>query len=300
MGKTLESPGSFNIDMARKKSQVNQPTPSGTLPDETKAGKDPYWDDALAQGLAVLKAFDTDRPALTLSEIAAVLGWSRTKPFRFVHTLEKLGYLARVESGRSFRLTSLSMQLGFAYLSRVPLVELAQPVLDRLRTDVGASVHMALLEGNELVYVAQARMQLPTAINIHVGSRLPAYATSIGRVLLSYKSDAERDAIVGAGPLSVWTQRSTVDPKVLRRNLDIAREQGYVFNDEEFHVGVRSIAAAIFDAQGNAFAGVNATASTYVFTDERIKSEIVPAVLRAAAELSRSLGHFASERAAAG
>ena len=240
----------------------------------------------------MLKAFDTDRPALTLSEIAAELGWSRTKPFRFVHTLEKLGYLARTDSGRAFRLTSLSMQLGFAYLSQVPLVEMAQPVLDRLRTEVGASVHLALLEGKELVYVAQARMQLPTAINIHVGSRLPAYATSIGRVLLAYKSDAERDAILGTDPLSAWTQKSTVDPQVLRRNLDIARERGYVFNDEEFHVGVRSIAAAIFDAKGNAFAGINATASTYVFNDERIHTEIVPAVLRAADELSRSLGRF--------
>ncbi len=271
-----------------------QPTETGDQPDDTKPEKDPYWVDALAQGLAVLKAFDTDRPALTLSQIAAELGWSRTKPFRFVHTLEKLGYLARTESGRAFRLTSLSMQLGFAYLSQVPLVEMAQPVLDRLRTDVGASVHLALLEGNELVYAAQARIQLPTAINIHVGSRLPAYATSIGRVLLAYKSDAERDVILGTGPLSVWTQKSTVDPQVLRSNLNIARERGYVFNDEEFHVGVRSVAAAIFDAKGNAFAGVNATASTHVFNDERIQSEIVPAVLRAADELSRSLGHFTS------
>jgi IclR family pca regulon transcriptional regulator len=273
--------------MAGKKEDVQLPEA-----DTVKAGKDPYWVDALAQGLAVLKAFDSDRPALTLSEIAAVLGWSRSKPFRFVHTLEKLGYLARTESGRAYRLTSLSMQLGFAYLSRVPLVEMAQPILDRLRTEVGASAHLAVLEGHELVYIAQSRIQLPTAINIHVGSRLPPYATSIGRVLLAFKSDAEHDTIVGTEPLSAWTQKSTVDPAVLRRNLVIAREQGYVFNDQEFHVGVRSIAAPIFDGQGHAVAGVNATATTYVFTDDRIQSQIVPAVLRAADDLSRSLGYF--------
>lgn len=275
--------------MVRKQENA-PPSETGDLDEAPTAGKDPYWVDALAQGLSVLKAFDSDRPSLTLSEIAVRLGWSRTKPFRFVHTLEKLGYLARDESGRAFRLTSLSMQLGFAYLSKIPLVEMAQPVLERLRTQVGASVHMALLEGKELVYVAQARIELPTAINIHVGSRLPAYATSIGRALLAYKSDEERDAIVGDGPLSTWTRKSTVDPEVLRRNLSLAREQGYVFSDEEFHVGVRSIAVPIFDNRGNAVAGVNATATTYIFTDERIHTEIIPAVRRAAEELSRALG----------
>lgn len=272
----------------------NAPAPQTDNPNEGEAaGKDPYWVEALSQGLSVLKAFDSDRSTLTLSEVAARLGWSRTRPFRFLHTLERLGYLARDESGRAFRLTSLSMQLGFAYLNRVPLVERAQPVLDRLRTEVGASVHMGLLEGKELVYVAQARMEQPNAINIHVGSRLPAYATSIGRALLAYKSDAELDDIIGAGPLSTWTQKSIVDPSVLRRSLSLAKERGYVFSDEEFHLGIRSIAAPVFDARGHAVAGVNATGTTYVFTDERIQAEIIPAVRRAADELSQGLGHFA-------
>jgi IclR family transcriptional regulator, pca regulon regulatory protein len=277
--------------MVRKKEDT--PAPQTEDSNETPvSAKDPYWVEALAQGLSVLKAFDNERPALTLSEIAVRLGWNRTKPFRFVHTLEKLGYLARDDSGRAFRLTSLSMQLGFAYLSRIPLVEMAQPVLERLRTQVGASVHLALLEGKELVYVAQARIELPTAINIHVGSRLPAYATSIGRSLLAYRSDSELDSIIGAGPLSTWTQKSIVDPVVLRKSLAIARERGYVFSDEEFHSGVRSIAAPIFDSRGNAVAGINATATTHIFTDERIQSEIIPVVRRAAEELSQGLGHF--------
>lgn len=280
--------------MARMKENA-QVSETDSKSESHTAGKDPYWVEALAQGLDVLKAFDSERPALTLSEVAGKLGWNRTKPFRFLHTLEKLGYLTRDESGRAFRLTSLSMQLGFAYLNRIPLVERAQPVLDRLRTEVSASVHMGLLEGKELIYVAQARMEQPTAININVGSRLPAYATSIGRALLAYKSEAELDDIIGTGPLSTWTHKSIVDPLVLRRSLAVARERGFVFSDEEFHVGIRSIAAPIFDAQGQAVAGVNATGSTYVFTDDRIQAEIVPAVRAAANELSRGLGYFASD-----
>lgn len=276
------------------KNQEHLPSDDAGPPSEEAAppiAKDPYWVDALAQGLAVLHVFDCDRPALTLSEIAARLGWSRTKPFRFVHTLEKLGFLTRDDSGRAFRLTSKSMQLGFAYLSRVPLVELAQPVLDRLRTQVGASAHLAILERHELVYIAQARVQLPTAINIHVGSRLPAYATSIGRILLAHQSEDALDEIIGAQPLQARTAKSTVDPAALRRTLRQAREQGYIFNDGEFQEGIRSIAAAVLDARGNAVAGINATATSYVFDDEAIVKVVIPAVCAAANELSRSLGY---------
>jgi len=283
--------------MVQRKQKQPSSNEAGPPSEETSSSaKDPYWVDALAQGLAVLHVFDGDRPALTLPEIAARLGWSRTKPFRFVHTLEKLGYLARDESGRAFRLTSMSMQLGFAYLSRVPLVEMAQPVLDRLRTQVGASTHLAILERNELVYIAQARVQLPTAINIHVGSRLPAYATSIGRILLAHQSDDALDEIVGGEPLQARTPKSTVDPNTLRRNLRRAREQGYVFNDGEFQEGIRSVAAPILDARGNAVAGINATATSYVFDDKTVSSLVIPAVCNAASELSRSLGYAERDR----
>ena len=276
--------------MVRKKQDQFAPEDTVPVDEDTRTGKDPYWVEALSQGLAVLHVFDGDRHTLTLTEIASKLGWSRTKPFRFVHTLEKMGYLARDESGRSFRLTSMSMRLGFAYLSRIPLVELAQPVLDRLRTDVGASVHLALLERRELVYIAQARIQIPTAVNIHVGSRLPAYATSIGRILLAYQPSEVLDHLIGTEPLSAWTLKSTVDPLVLRRTLALAREQGFVVNDGEFQEGVRSVAAPIFDARGNAVAGINATATSYVFSEQRIQEQVIPAVRHAAHELSRSLG----------
>lgn len=252
--------------------------------------KDPYWVEALAQGLAVLHAFDTDRPVLTLTEIAQRLGWSRTKPYRFVHTLEKMGYLAKDDSGRAYRLTTKSMELGFSYLIRLPLVELAQPILERLRARVRASTHMAILEDASLVYVALARIQLPTAINIHVGSRMPAHASSIGRMLLAYRSDEELDRILGSDPLPALTPRTTVDPVAFRLKLARARQDGYLFNDEESNLGIRSIAAPILDARGQAVAGINATALTSVFTDARVRDEIIPAVVDAAAELSRGLG----------
>lgn len=267
-----------------------KPAPPADPADDTPTTKDPYWVEALAQGLSVLHAFDDNRASLTLTEIASRLGWSRTKPYRFVHTLEKLGYLARDASGRAYRLTTLSMHLGFTYLQHQPLVELSQPVLERLRERVHASTHLAILEGRDLVYVALARIHLLTAINVHVGSRMPAYASSIGRVLLAHQSDSALDDILGTEPLKALTPKTTVDPAAVRLKLERARQDGYFFNDEEFSLGIRSIAAPVFDSQGHVVAGINATALTTVFTDARVHDEIVPAVKEAAAEISRGLG----------
>lgn len=253
--------------------------------------KDPYWVDALAQGLSVLEAFDCEQPSLTLTELAQRLGWSRSKPYRFVHTLEKLGFLEREEVGRRYRLTAHAMKLGFAYLNRLPLVERAQPILNRLRTEVGASVHMAILDRDELVYVAQARIPLPTSIDIHVGSRMAPHSSSIGRMLLACKPAADIDRLLENAPLPALTEKSTVDPGAFRALLETARERGYVYNDEEFHRGVRSIAAPVLDAQGAVVAGLNATAMTHTFTDEVVTRTVIPAVVRAARELSQALGY---------
>ena len=259
--------------------------------------KDPYWVDALAQGLAVLHAFDDTHPTLTLTEIATRLGWGRSKPYRFVHTLEKLGYLARDNTGRTYRLTTRAMHLGFTYLIRQPLVELAQPILDQLRQEVGASTHLAVLENDELVFLALSRTTLPTGINIHVGSRMAAYTSSIGRVLLAYQPAEALDRVLGDQPLPAMTPKSTVDPREFRSKLEAARRAGYIFNDEEYHLGIRSIAAPVFDGDGQVVAGINATALTTVFSEERVQAEVIPAVVRAAAALSAGLGHLPAREA---
>ncbi len=260
------------------------------------ADKNRYWVEALAQGLAVLRIFDSEPGSLTLTEIAQRLGWSRAKPFRYVQTLEQLGYLHREEPGRRYRPTSLTMSLGYAYLSRLSMVELAQPVLDQLKTAVNASVHMGILERGELVYVANARIPLPTAINIHVGSRTPVFATSIGRILLAYLPAGEVDAILGTGPIPALTANSTSDPIAFRQMLARARADGYVFNDQEFHLGVRSIAAPVFDASGKVVAGINATAMTHAFTDEVVRDAVIPAVREAARSISAGLGFVAGAK----
>jgi IclR family pca regulon transcriptional regulator len=265
-------------------------TPLATEASTDATDKDPYWVDALAQGLAVLRVFDGEQNGLTLTDIASRLGWSRTKPYRYIHTLERLGYLTRLEGSKRYRPTARTMSLGYAYLSGLSLLELAQPVMERLKKTLGASVHMGILEQGEVVYVASARVSVVPAVDIHVGSRVPAYATSLGRALLTGCTDAQVNAAIGQGPLPASTPKSITDPAAFRQMLNQSRAQGYVFTDEEFHPGVRSVAAPVRDRKGDVVAAINATSIVQKFSDTLLADNVVPAVLQAAADISEGLG----------
>lgn len=262
-----------------------------SAPTEPAADKDPYWVEALAHGLAVLRAFDSAQNGLNLTEIAQRLGWSRTKPYRYIHTLERMGYLSRDEGTKRYRPTSLTMTLGYSYLSGLSLLELAQPVLNRLKDQLGASVHMGVLEKGEVVYIASARISVVPAVDIHVGSRVPPFATSIGRVFLALMDEAQLNSLIGQDPLPALTPHSITDPAKFRAMLQESRTQGYVFTDEEFHVGVRSVAAPIRDRWGHVVAAINATSIVQKFSDAFTARQVVPLVCGAADDISRSLGH---------
>ncbi len=257
--------------------------------------KDPYWVDALAHGLTVLRVFEHSQEGLNLSDIALRLGWSRTKPYRYLHTLERLGYLSRNEATKRYRPTSLTMTLGYTYLSGLSLIELAQPAINLLRDRVGASVHLGILEQNHVVYIASARVALMPVVNLHVGSIVPPYATSIGRMLLAHLDETALQAIIGKGPLPALTEHSITDPQMFRKMLRQSQVRGYTMTDEEFHPGVRSIAAPIRDRDGTVVAAVNATSIIQKFSDEFIAQTVIPCVLDAARDISRGLGYMGKE-----
>lgn len=280
--------GLYTSDMTT----ASQGTPSPIEP----ADKSSAWVEALFQGLSVLRVFEGEHSGLTLTEIAQKLGWSRTKPYRYVYTLEQMGYLVRQDGSKRYRPTSLTMSLGYSYLSGLSLLELAQPVLDRLKNALGASVHMGILEQGEVVYIASARVSVVPAVNIHVGSRVPPYVTSLGRALLSEMDDAQVDALIGKVALPASTPRSITEPGAFRQMLKKSREQGYVFTDEEFHPGVRSIAAPVHDRRGEVVAAINATSIVQKFSDDYITEQVIPLVVDAAREISMGMGHMPSPR----
>jgi IclR family pca regulon transcriptional regulator len=184
---------------------------------------------SLARGLAVIRAFDADHPELTLSDVARRAGITRAAARRFLLTLESLGYVAA--DGRAFRLTPRVLELGFSYLSSLSLPEIVQPHLEALSRDVDESVSAAVLDGADIVYIARVPTRRIMSVRITIGTRFPAFATSMGRALLAGLPDAAADAALAASDLSRLTDRTLTDPAKLREELARVRDQGWSLVD---------------------------------------------------------------------
>src|SRR5690625_2193404 len=177
---------------------------------------------------------------MTLTEVAEATGLSRATVRRFVHTLVHLGYMRANE--KHFALTPKIMNLGFAYLASQPLVELVDPVLANLSQELGQSTSVSVLDGTDVVYIARQETTSIMRINITVGTRFPAYATSMGRVLLAGLTPSELDAYFEAADLTEVTDRTITDEATLRTELEAIRHHGYAVVEEELEVGLASVA----------------------------------------------------------
>jgi IclR family pca regulon transcriptional regulator len=253
-------------------------------------GDERYVVGGLARGLDVLRCFDRDHPTLSLGEVARMLGWRRTEPFRFLHTLESLGYLQRDPVTKRYRLTTRVLEIGFAALANLPLPELAQPYLERLRDRTNGSAHVGILDGKDVVYLGRAASRAILGSSIHVGSRLPAHATALGKALLAWQSEAELERWLASYPLVRYTATTYADAHAFRDDLAQIRARGYALSNAEFELGIRSVAAPIVDAAGGAVAAVNVTAPAEALTDDALRAIVVPAVCETAVELSRAYG----------
>jgi IclR family transcriptional regulator, pca regulon regulatory protein len=210
---------------------------------------------SLARGLAVIRAFDADNTHMTLTEVAKRTDLTRATTRRFLMTLEELGYVR--SDGRNFSLTPLVLQLGYAYLSGLSLSQVAQPHLQDLSIKLSESTSAAVLDGADIVYVARVSARRIMTVGINVGTRFPAYATSMGRVLLAGLSKAELDAYLNFVPLIALTPRTISTRGALLDELDKVRAQGWAMVDQELEVGLMSMAAPIYDRSGRVVAAVN-------------------------------------------
>jgi IclR family pca regulon transcriptional regulator len=242
---------------------------------------------SLARGLSVIRAFDAEHPELTLSEVARRADLTRAAARRFLLTLESLGYVA--SDARVFRLTPRVLELGFSYLSSLSLPEIVQPHLEALSREVGESVSAAVLDGTDIVYIARVPTRRIMSVRITIGTRFPAYATSMGRVLLAGMTDAAADTAVAASDLAPFTERTITDPKLLRDELDRVREQGWSLVDGELEPGLRSIAAPLHARDGVVMAAVNVSTSATRDSVAHLVEAYLPALLRTAAAVDAEL-----------
>ena len=236
---------------------------------------------SLARGLAVIRAFDAEHAELTLSEVARRADITRAAAGRFLRTLERLGYVrastgSATGVGARFALTPRVLELGFSYLSSLSLPEIVQPHLEKLSRDVDESVSAAVLDGGDIVYIARVPTRRIMSVRITIGTRFPAYATSMGRVLLAGMPDAALDALLPASALSSLTERTMTDPDALRREIEHVREQGWALVDGELEPGLRSVAAPVRDRRGDVVAAVNVSTSATRDTVDHVVSEYLP------------------------
>ncbi|WP_445155811.1 IclR family transcriptional regulator domain-containing protein [Arthrobacter sp. Hor0625] len=226
----------------------------GTVPGGVPAASDQYVQ-SLARGLAVIRSFDADHPRMTLTEVAARTDLTRATARRFLHTLVELGYVRT--DGKVFALTAKVLQLGYAYLSGLSLPQIAQPYLEELSLKLGESTSAAVLEGTDIAYIARVAARRIMTVGITVGTRFPAYATSMGRVLLAALPPAELQAYLAAAEIKPLTPRAIGSRDKLLAELDTVRAQGWCLLDQELELGLMSVAAPIYDGPNNVVAAIN-------------------------------------------
>jgi IclR family transcriptional regulator, pca regulon regulatory protein len=269
----------------RKRLAVYHGAPQGGTVSEQPAEGD--YVQSLERGLAVIRAFDVDHQKLSLSEVATATGLSRAAARRFLHTLVRLGYMRT--DGSKFSLRPKILELGYAYLSSLTLPEVAMPHLEELVEQVHESSSVCELDGEDVVYIARVPTKRIMTVTISVGTRFPAYATSMGRVLLAAQPPAWLDAYLSTVSLKGLTEHTITNPIALRTELSRIASQGWALVDQELEEGLRSLAVPVRDPDGKVIAAVNVSTHAGRRTLEAIVADLLGPLQATAAAIHRDL-----------
>jgi len=242
---------------------------------------------SLDRGLAVIKAFGPGRERLSLSEVARATGLTRAATRRFLLTLVKLGYVR--SDGREFSLRPRVLELGYAYLSGLAMPEVAAPHLEELVAKVRESSSMSVLDGHHIVYVARVPTKRIMTVAISVGTRFPAYATSMGRVLLAGMAPDELERYLAEADFESLTGRTVTDPNQLRDIVAEVRRLGYAIVDQELEEGLRAIAAPIRGTGDAVTAAINVSAHASRVSMAAMRTDLLPALLETARRIEDDL-----------
>lgn len=261
------------------------PCPSDTAPSSADPAPSDSYVQSFARGLAVLRSFGAgDAAAMTLTQAAERAGLTRAGARRILLTLVHLGYVET--DGRLFRLTPRVLELGFAYLSSLPVWHLAQPVMEELVAEIHESCSAAVLDGHDIVYVLRVPANKIMAINLGTGSRLPAASTSMGRVLLAGLDDAALQARLADVPLVAHTARTVTDRGELLEVIRQVRRQGWALVNEELEEGLISLAAPIVNRAGRVVAAVNVSGQRNRTPASQMIDRLLPRLLATAQRIN--------------
>ena len=251
------------------------------------SGRGPDFVQSLERGLAVIRAFDSEHRELGLSDVARATGLTRAAARRFLLTLVELGYV-RFDGGR-FSLRPRVLELGFAYLSSLSLPEVAQPHMEALVAQINESSSVSVLDDTDVVYVVRVPTRRIMSITLAVGTRLPAYATSMGRVLLAALAPDDLEERLARMELRPLTPRTVTDGDELRAILGRVREDGFAMVDQELEQGLRSAAVPIRDASGAVLAALNVSVHASRASMDALRADFLPPAHEAAAAIEGEL-----------
>lgn len=237
----------------------------------------------LAKGLVVIECFTAETPRQSISQVAQATGLDRATARRCLLTLAHHGYADY--DGKFFTLTPRILRLGTACLATMPLPQIVQPLLDRLSQRIGESVSVSILDGAEIVYVARSAQRRVMSIALMPGSRLPAYCTSMGRVLLAALPEKDVRTILGPGPLPARSPRTLIDPAQVMAELARVHMQGHALIDQEVEIGLRSLAVPVLNAHGQVVAALNVGLAAGAGPAAALPARFLPALHEVQAEL---------------
>lgn len=242
---------------------------------------------SFARGLDVIRSFNASAPRQTLTEVAVRSGLTRAGARRILLTLQSLGYVQC--DGKLYALTPRILDLGFAYLSSMPMWNLAEPLMEQLVEEVKESCSAAVLDGTDIVYVLRVPTRKIMRIGLGVGSRLPAYCTSMGRVLLADLPEEEAEALLRASPLEALTRHTITEVDALMAKIRQVRKQGWCIVNQELEEGLISVAAPITNRAGRTIAAINISGQANRTNAKAAQEQLLPPLLACARGISRQL-----------
>ncbi|WP_260739910.1 IclR family transcriptional regulator domain-containing protein [Tunturiibacter lichenicola] len=263
-------------------SATTKPTPAAAL--DVFTG-DPNFMTSLARGLIVIQAFTQQSPQMTISQLSVRTGLSRAAVRRCLYTLTKLGF-AGAEDGSRYSLRPRMLTLSHTYTTSNTLATAAQPILERMSAALRESFSVATLDGEDIVYIARTQVSRVMAVDLHIGSRLPAYCTSMGRVLLAYLPTEQLEQYLTRVVLTPHTTRTITTIEKLRLALRNVRRNGYALVDQEYEVGLRSLAVPVYTTSGRVVATVNLSGNAPRLSVLEMQSRYLAHLRNAANELS--------------
>jgi IclR family pca regulon transcriptional regulator len=242
-----------------------------------------------------LSSFTPGRQLIGTSELARELGLTRSTAHRYISTLSGLGYLQQDADTRRYRLGPRVVDLGFSAINSMDVREISAPYLQQLSDETGFTVNLGILDGTDVVYVERCRTARPGQreidLNLHVGSRLPAYCTALGKAMLAFLPEDERRALVAASDLVRRGPNTLTERDALLDNLERIRDTGIAVNNEELAYGLRSIATPIRSQSGGVVAAINLAVHRSMVSMEELVVRYAPELTRTAEEIGARIGH---------